>query len=497
MLSQITTVLCALSLDWPVRARRRRAPAARLLASFGVVVALSLAMTSAASASSGLTRKLWILNQQGAPDLSDFFQCVLGGTNWNDLANTYSAGETLVWGGMVQRNDNPCTANVGSAAFYQCAVDAGHFDVTPYDVLLVVYPDSGYGGQNGTATVTNPVGGASVVINTAHVTTSPDPIYQTIYGGHEVFEAQTDGVSADCCDGETATGGPMNWCGQCGPFANGTGACGQYAPGGTIGTLGIDTIACPNATYHYQRVSPANHEFDGTCTAIAPLTGTANPCGGVSSANSGVYCGTSTQNGFADGTAGTLYDCRDGFTVSTQACPYGCFIAPAGRADGCNPVPDAGSDAGAHDASIPDAGAHADAGQDAQASDAALAADTQPASGDAAVGGDALSGASEGGDAAPAPSTGGCSCSAPGAASASGFAVWSWLGVMAVVGLARRPRAVRRNPDWEVTCWPDALSRPDLHRGHGRLARRLRRVRRPGPGRTGGRRGRRQQQRRR
>lgn len=54
--------------------------------------------------------------------------------------------------------------------------------------------------------------------------------YQTIYGGHEVFEAQTDGVSGDCCDGETSSGGPFPWCASCGPYNGGTGACGKYEP---------------------------------------------------------------------------------------------------------------------------------------------------------------------------------------------------------------------------------------------------------------------------
>ena len=54
--------------------------------------------------------------------------------------------------------------------------------------------------------------------------------YQTIYGGHEVFEAQTDGVSGDFCDGETSSGGPFPWCASCGPYNGGTGACGKYAP---------------------------------------------------------------------------------------------------------------------------------------------------------------------------------------------------------------------------------------------------------------------------
>lgn len=405
----------------------------RLVASLAIC-ALSLSFSSAASASSGLTRKLWVLNQQGATYVSDFFQCVLGGTNWNDLANTYAAGETLVWGGMVQRNDAPCTGGVGSTAFYQCAANAGKFDITQYDVLLVIIPDSGYGGQNGAATLTNPVSGASVAINVAFVRTSPDPIYQTIYGGHEVFEAQTDGVSADCCDGETSTGGPMNWCSQCGPYDNGQGACGKYAGGGAIGTLGIDTIACPNATYHYQRVSPANHEFDGTCDAVGPKVTPSNPCANVSSANNGVYCGSSSQNGFSGGSAGTLYDCENGWVASEKTCPDGCHIAPAGQNDSCNTAPaDAGSgDAGgaAHDASAPRPDASSGPAADAAAGTQDDAGPMGPAV-DAGQGDGAENGASASGE------SGGCNA---GAGSSPSAAAWLVAAAAALCSRLRRRR---------------------------------------------------------
>jgi len=416
----------------------------RLFASL-TIVALSLSLSSAASASSGLTRKLWILNQQGATYLSDFFQCVLGGTNWNDLANTYSAGETIVFGGMVQRDDAPCTGGVGSTAFYQCAVNAGSFDVAQYDVLLVVIPDSGYGGQNGAATVTNPKSGASVSINVAFVRTSPDPIYQTIYGGHEVFEAQTDGVSADCCDGETSTGGPMNGCSQCGPYENGQGACGQYAGGGAIGTLGIATIACPNATYHYQRVSPASHEFDGTCDAITPTVTPNNPCANVSAAQSGVYCGKSNQNGFAGGSPNTLYDCENGWVASTKTCANGCFIAPSGQADGCNasaPL-DAGAAtdgaAAAHDAATPHPDAASGSGADASAGGQDDAGSGGPSgTGNPGNQGEADGGANGASPGAASGESGGCSAGAGESPTAS-----AWLVAAAAIISSRLRRRAR------------------------------------------------------
>jgi hypothetical protein len=295
-----------------------------------------------ASAATGLTRHLWILNQGGDPSIADFFSCVLGaGSNWNDLANTYPNGLSLDFGRQVIRNDDPCTSGAGSTAFYQCALDAGGFNVSAQDVLLVVIPDSGYGGTNGSATLTNPVTGAAVPMRFGFVRTSPAAKYQTIYGAHEVFEAQTDGVSADCCDGETSSGGPFPWCPSCGPFDNGAGVCGQYAPGGVIGTLGIDTLTCNGTTFSYQRVSPANHEFDGTCDAIFPRS-SGNPCKNVPSADNGLYCGSSTQFGFGGGAANTLYTCTNGGVTATQTCAAGCTIAAPGQPDHCATDPCAG-----------------------------------------------------------------------------------------------------------------------------------------------------------
>ena len=281
-----------------------------------------------AAASSGLTRKLWVLNQNGDPAVAQFFQCVLGNnTNWNDIANTYPDGESMVFGGQVQRNDNPCTGGVGSAGFYQCAVNAGHFNLTTSDVLLVIIPDNGYGGQNGRTTVRNPVTGQSISINTAFVRTSPDAMYQTIYGGHEVFEAQTDGVSGDCCDGETSSGGPFPWCASCGPYNGGTGACGKYAPGGTVGTLGIDTIACGGRTFKYQRLSPHAHEFDGTCLAVTPKA----PSGGWNCANS-AYGG----HQYWTCSGGSLHECDGSNHALTRGCNnLGCKVNAAGTNDQC------------------------------------------------------------------------------------------------------------------------------------------------------------------
>jgi hypothetical protein len=62
----------------------------------------------------------------------------------------------------------------------------------------------------------------------------------------------------------------------------------------------------------------------------------ADPCTHVPSADNGVYCGKSTQSGFAGGSGSTLYTCTNGATTSVRSCANGCYVAPAGQADGCN-----------------------------------------------------------------------------------------------------------------------------------------------------------------
>lgn len=227
--------------------------------------------------------KLWILNQGGA-DLTDLFDCLLRYTNWNDRATAYAGALPMVLGAQKLISSHyPCpqtSAQAGSQSYYQCAVDAGHFDVADGDVLLVVRPDTGTGGlDNSNSTdpthgmqVTNPNTHATVTVSAAHVGQTGI----TVYAVHEVFEAQTDLISADCCNGESAPGGGglLPWCPDCGPAS---GVCDQYAENGTYG---ITTITCPSsATYRIQTVSPpgahqyGSPEFNGTCQSFDQKAG--------------------------------------------------------------------------------------------------------------------------------------------------------------------------------------------------------------------------------
>lgn len=286
--------------------------------------------------------KLWILNRSGNPSLNDFFGCLLGQTTWNQLATAFAYPESLSFGKETFVSGSTCNpSGPTDQAAFQCAVNAGSFNVSPYDVVLIIRNDGGAGGQNnssGAISVRNPVSGATVPINTGEIgngTSYNTWDYLYVYASHEVFEAQTDGVSGDCCDGETAYGGKFNWCSACG---GPTGGCGQHQS-----DLGIVHLTCPSGhTYPYQMVSPpgayqyGSPEFNGTCNQVALLGG---PCSRVASAYNGIYCGSSMQNGFAGGSPLTLYNCQNGSVAGTSSCAYGCYVAPSGQADGCDADP--------------------------------------------------------------------------------------------------------------------------------------------------------------
>lgn len=65
----------------------------------------------------------------------------------------------------------------------------------------------------------------------------------------------------------------------------------------------------------------------------------ADPCAKVPASGNGGYCGRSTEDGFGGGQPLDMYDCQNERTASMTACRFGCYVAPAGQADGCNPDP--------------------------------------------------------------------------------------------------------------------------------------------------------------
>ncbi|HWE30244.1 MAG TPA: hypothetical protein VHB97_19695 [Polyangia bacterium] len=276
---------------------------------------------------------LWILNRSGNPSLSDFYTCLLSETNWNQLAAAYSNPLVVTLGKEAWVSGSTCNpGGPDDQGAFQCAVNAGGFDVKPYDLVLIIRDDNAAGGQNdsgGGISVRNPISGAWVPIDSAEVGTGTrfgTWDYYYVYSSHEVFEAQTDGISADCCDGETAYGGSFPWCSACG---GPTGACGAHQ-----GDLGIARITCPSGhTYPYQTVSPpgghyyGSPEFNGTCQTVHVT-------------NSGGWsCGNSQYNGQQYWTCanGALNKCdSSGHAVEVSCGSDGCKSNPSGTDDQCN-----------------------------------------------------------------------------------------------------------------------------------------------------------------
>jgi hypothetical protein len=289
-------------------------------------------------AATHLTRHLYVLDQASAcaGTLQGFFQCVLGQTNWNDLADTYSQGETIVWGGQKVVPAGTC-----AEGNWTCAASQGGWALTDFDVLLVVGQNGATGGWNATASINGHT------INVGFVGDSGgDCKWQTTYAGHEVFEAQTDGISADCCDGElpfqtAACHAPTQ--GYGGADAH---ACAKFAPtgccdGGVCSSdpWGVRSVTCGGTTYQYQMVSPAGHESDGTCRTLAAPTPTG--ANGV-----GVAAGACTAAEVTNARLGTVnywtcqgntrYLCDDHGNKIVESCPSGCISEGVGVDDQCN-----------------------------------------------------------------------------------------------------------------------------------------------------------------
>lgn len=323
------------------QARRTRVVTACFLVGFGAAAAASLSACAPAPSPQRSTEQslatqghLWILNRTGNPSLADFYTCLLGETNWNQLAAAYTNPLLVTLGKEAWVSGSGCNpGGPDDGGAFQCAVNAGGFDVKPYDLVLIIRDDNAAGGQNdsgGGVSVRNPFNGAVVPIDTAEVGTgarygSWDYLY--VYSSHEVFEAQTDGISADCCDGETAWGGNFPWCADCGPPA---GACGAH-----MGDLGIGHLSCPSGrTYPYQTVSPpgghsyGSPEFNGTCQSVH-VTGNHGPWSCSNSDNHGHQYWTCAD--------GALHRCDGSGKPEEVSCGgAGCRANSAGSDDQCN-----------------------------------------------------------------------------------------------------------------------------------------------------------------
>jgi MYXO-CTERM domain-containing protein len=365
------------SLDsWSTRVARARTIGARgsIMSRSRISIAAACVASAAAlifaSSTAAASNKLWLAFDSGTASCKDnttnFFTCLLGSTNFNTLALGYPAGESLTVGGSAT-----LTTSCASTDF-QCVVDNAGFTPAPYDVVVHYYGSSWMGGTNGTRTLT--VGGKSVIVNVAWVQTGASCNGQTCTGAHEVYEAATDGVSADCCNGQTPP-----FCPKCHTD------CGVYAGSSSKYCY---PLTCGGATYQMQLISPYGNEFDSSSCTKLSITGPTcgalhDACAAPADCCSGLTCkawslsGSPPYDDHCCGDLGTACtrdtDCCGGSNCDTST--HKCACVPKDgwciNADEC--CSGSSCDLTAHKcvAGVSDAGPPADAGHDATTSDTA------------------------------------------------------------------------------------------------------------------------------
>jgi hypothetical protein len=224
------------------------------------VVAVTLLRPSAAHAAN-----LWIAFEAGAdrwrPQIEDFFACVTGATNFNSLLAGYGGAAVHLAGDDVV---GPCGTNnqVCSSADVACVISNASFAsmIQPGDVVLYINTGPCGGWNDHSLNVT--IGGHSVPIHFGEVgqTFGGNALIncQTAAGMHEVYEAMTDGYSADCCNHQVSFHGSHPEC------AAPAGATGQELYGE------YNLHGCAGQTFEAQTVSPSGHEFDlATCSQLS------------------------------------------------------------------------------------------------------------------------------------------------------------------------------------------------------------------------------------
>jgi hypothetical protein len=256
---------------------------------------------------STLTGRLWILDEAGncTSTISNFFPCLLANTSFNRLTSAFSNGESLSWGGIVTGNagssfaaNQYCTSSTTWQVELQRAETFAKFALQNNDVILVIQPDStqwacndsrSYAVKLPDGTFRN-VRGAFVGGSSAKYINGGSRACgaQTTLGLHEVYEAASDGISADCCLGESiCAAGPV-----------------------------LASLTCGVTTYDVQKVSPSGTDSDKSkCTAIAMTC--------VPSETDAYYCAVDTRQ-YGQETCGHsnwVNDC--GTYVDCGSCPNG------------------------------------------------------------------------------------------------------------------------------------------------------------------------------
>jgi hypothetical protein len=254
-----------------------------------------------------------------------FFQCILAETQFNQLVAQYPNGEPLTLQGTATLDDS-C-----SQEDFQCIVDQTRFGMKAGDVLVHYVTGSNSGtGYNEQATVTTARG--AVLIYPAVIEAGDDCNEQTCTGSHETFEAATDGLSADCCNGL-----PPSQCPSC------NADCATYAGRACY------QLVCDGVAYRAQYLGSSSAEFDASgCVQLNPpeLTSTignlcteASECCQTPVCPPGLACRSWTRTGNGPfeqacctdvgGRCLSEYDCCGALACDPTSST--CICAPAGQ----------------------------------------------------------------------------------------------------------------------------------------------------------------------
>ena len=200
------------------------------------IIPCALAIAAAPSvATASPNNKLWIAwdgnVSANKTNTTNFFNCILGSTNFNALCTGYQYGRNLSLGGTA-------VINGCASSDWTCVANAAGFQMHNGDVLLHYWAGSGcVTGHNHWNQTVN-----GVTINAAEAEVGSSANCQTALGMHEVYEACGDAAAADCCNGQTWS--PL------------------HANCGTAANYGWYPLTCGGTTYQAQHVSPSSNEYD-------------------------------------------------------------------------------------------------------------------------------------------------------------------------------------------------------------------------------------------
>ena len=119
-------------------------------------------------------------------------------------------------------------------------------------------------------------------------------------------------------------------------LSSGAREAGSDATQGEDGAAPDDAVEAARADDGAQVEATTDAGQDASPPGDAAEAYAINPCLHVPTNDNGNYCGSSTQNSFANGNPSIVYDCEGQAVTQVFHCPSGCFIAPPNYDDECD-----------------------------------------------------------------------------------------------------------------------------------------------------------------